>query len=302
VGMIYDDEMRDRIVQLLRNEYQDWELDTLVNRYISYGILGYEREALKICKFDTMQIFKHIVDSFYIDIKNKNPKDSSIIRFDYAVKANFKYAVFKFLQLDTTAVFKQAYNEIVEREKKRKREDYLTNKTIDYTSLIELCGYIGDKRFVKPLIEILEYKLTDYQHKALLEALARMRVEPYYSNYVKKRTLTATQIKDEKWLDFSLDDFVYVLGTQEAFLELSKYLLSNKPYTMEVFDNFTNYRSEAHIHPVSQGAFYLIRDHIKNEDIQKMIGPNREDIEVLFKPLYDWMQKNYGKYKIRRIW
>jgi hypothetical protein len=34
-----------------------------------------------------------------------------------------------------------------------------------------------------------------------------------------------------------------------------------------------------------------------------MIG--KEDIEdytPYLKPLYDWMQKNYGKYKIRRIW
>ena len=316
VGMIYDNEMRDRLVQLLRNEYQNWELDSLTSRYIKSGILGNEREAIQVCKFDTMQNFKHTVDSFYIDLKNKNPEDLSIIKYDYAVKGNFEYDVFKFLQLDTTTIFKQVYNKIVKREIERYREELFSNMYSYFSNihqLVELCGYIGDKRFIKPLIEVLDklYKsfLEEYsssedfynlQREKVLEALARMRVEPYYSDFVKKRTLRQEQIKDKEWLNFSLNDFVYVLGTQEAFLELSKYLLSNKPYTIIMEDSDVHaYRQ---IYPVSNTAYYLIRDNIENEDIQKIISPYRENIDALFKPLYDWMQKNYGNYKIRRIW
>ena len=38
IGMIYDDEMRDRIVQLMRNKYEEYELDTLVKRYIRRSV------------------------------------------------------------------------------------------------------------------------------------------------------------------------------------------------------------------------------------------------------------------------
>ena len=294
IEMIFDNEMRDRIVQLMRNEYQENELDTLVNQQMKWNIGEYENDAMEICKFDTMQLFKTTLDSLYLDLKSKNMAQFSI--------SMYKYDVFKLLQLDTTTIFKQEYNKIVERERERKKEGCVTNKTIDHTSLIELCGYIGDKRFIKPLIEMLEGKLTDYQKEALLEALVRMRVEPYYSNYVKKRTLTATQIKEEKWLDFSLNDFVSVLGTQKAYLELSKYLLSNKPYNIIEID-YDDRAPESFITPVSQDAFYLIRDHIKNKDLQKLIaGKDVYYNPELAKPVYDWMQKNYGKYEIKRIW
>ena len=165
-----------------------------------------------------------------------------------------------------------------------------------------MCGYIGDKRFIKPLIEILNKAEEDYQKEKIIEALTRMRVEPYYSDYVKKRTLTMEQIKDEdKWLDFKIEDFVNVLGTQEAFLELSNYLLSNKPYSTIVID-YEDHPEHRH-YPVSDNAFILIRDNIENREVQEMIGKKSiEDYTPYLKPLYDWMQKNYGKYKIKRIW
>ena len=203
----------------------------------------------------------------------------------------------------------------------------------DCTNFAEICGYIGDKRFIKPLIELLnnfdksledlkksfEEEYSDeeddwdvekdsdvinlnYQRGKVLEALARMRIEPYYSDYIKKRTLTKEQIMDEKErLNFNIYDFVYVLGTQKAFLELSKYLLSNKPYQTISSDD-GNYSL-----PVSESAFYLIRDNIENKDLQKMIKEvdiydDDYDLATLEKPIYDWMQKNYGKYKIKRIW
>jgi len=295
IGMVFDNEMRDRLVQLLRNEYRKEELDTLVNIQINNNISLFENDAMKICKFDTMQIFKTTLDSFYIDLNNKNQVQFSINMY--------KYDVFKLLHLDTTTIFKQVFNKIVTIEEERERENWLTNVNYNYTSFAILCGYINDERFIKPLVEALSKssKSDNFQQEKVLEALARMRVEPYYSDYIKKRTLSEEQIMDEKnWLDFDIDDFVYVLGTQEAFLELSKYLLSNKPYQMEIIDYADH--SETHYNPISLGAFYLIRDNIENKDIQAIIGPNREDVEILLKPLYDWMQKNYGNYKIRRIW
>jgi hypothetical protein len=316
VGMIYDNEMRERLVQLLLNEYQDWELDTLVNRQIGYSKTMYEEDAMKMCRFDTLTMFKMAIDSFYLDVVSKSTEDSKkhLKEYESFYKEKYRFEVFKSLQLDTTIIFKQVYNKIVEQARERIRKEWLADMYSYFTSihyLAELCGYIGDKRFIKPLIEILDKlekffveedsNFYNFQREKVLEALARMRVKPYYTDYVKKKILTMEQIKDEKkWLDFSLDDFVYVLGDQKAFLELSKYLLSNKPYQTTVIDY--DDRTEYYHSPVSQGAFYLIQDNIENEDLQKIISPYREDFEVLLKPLYDWMQKNYGKYKIRRIW
>jgi hypothetical protein len=196
-----------------------------------------------------------------------------------------------YLQLDTTVIFKQAYDCIVKKEKESDRKYYLTNTYYDHTSLAELCGYIGDKRFVQPLEEALG-KSDNFRREIVLEALARMRADPYYSNYIKERTLTTEQIHNNDRLQFSLDDFVYVWGTQEAFLELSKYLLSNKPYRI-----YTGYHV-SYKFPVSDDAFSLIRDYIENESLQTLIKTTEDDKQAV----YEWMQKNYGKYKIRRIW
>lgn len=306
VGMIYDDEMRDRIVQLICNEFRPDELDTLVNIQIRrIYIPNYERKAMDMCKFDTMQIFKSTVDIFYTELKNKNPEDSLIIKYDYIEKNELRHNVFKFLQLDTTVVFKQTFNEIIKEEKNRIREDVLTNTYSYYNGigwLSELCSYINDKRFVRPLVKLLSNdSLEDHQRERVLTALVRMRVEPYYSDYVKKRTMTTKQIMDENWLGFSIDDFVYVLGTQEAFLELSKYLLSNKPYT--IISDDSDVESYKSIYPVSDSAFVLIKYNILNKELQRIIEPyNDNNAEAYYKPVYDWMQENYGKYKIRIIW
>jgi hypothetical protein len=265
------------------------------------------RGAFEDCKFDTLQIFKEALDSFYTDIINKNPEDSAILRkYEYARKYQYVYDVFKLLQLDTTNLYKQSYNKVV--AKKRERQELLNDPNANDTYLAKLCGYIGDKRFIQPLIDILNKPFDidstsiEIVREIMTESLVRMHVEPYYSDYVKKRTLTMEQIKDEnERLAFKLDDFVDVLGTQEAFLELSKYLLSNKPYSTDVID-YEDHAEYRH-YPASQDAFYLIQDNIENKEVQEMMGRKifSENPELI-QPLYDWMQKNYGKYKIRRIW
>ena len=164
--------------------------------------------------------------------------------------------------------------------------------------MAELCGYIGDKRFVKPLIEALD-KPDNFERKTVIAALVRMRIEPYYSDYVKSRTRTLEQVKAEH-PGFEIDELVDVLRTQESFLELSKYLLSDVAYKWAPRE-IPPYGSIPY--PMYQGAFGLIRDNIKNEDIQQLIGGIRiQDASTVVVPLYDWMQKNYGKYKIKRIW
>jgi hypothetical protein len=126
LGMIYDDEMRDRIVQLMRNEYREDELDTLVSRLIDRYPIQYENYAMEACKFDTLPFFKTALDSFYLELKNKSTKN---IGYPHM----YIYDVFKLLKLDTTEIFKQTYNRIRERERERERERDLLQKLITIT-------------------------------------------------------------------------------------------------------------------------------------------------------------------------
>ena len=153
---------------------------------------------------------------------------------------------------------------------------------------------------MNPLIETLD-KPDNFNRKVVIEALARMRVDPYYSEYVKFRMpRTVDRIKQER-PGFKIEELVDVIGTQEAFLELSKYLLSNVPYKIAIADSQDENYSISY--PISNDAFILIRDNLENKDVQDMIRDKyADDNPELIMPLYDWMQKNYGKYKIKRIW
>jgi len=283
LGMIYDEEMRVRIIQLMNNEFNEAELDTLVDRKINLNLFGYQNEAYDLCKFDTIQLFKNKLDSFYLDLKLKNTKDLQY-------KFTYQYDVFRLMQLDTTTVFMTNYNKVIKNDSIRIRNEYLVSTNYNYTYIAELCGYINDKRFIKPLINALK-KPGNFDSVKVIESLVRMKVEPYYKNYIKSRTRSLNQIKKGEF-DFEIKDFVFVLNTQESFLELSKYLLSDTPYLF--FSDDTSL-------PVSYEATSLIKDFIENEDIQQLVKTDSYTKDNLLK-IYNWMQKNYRKYKIRRIW
>ncbi|GHT15801.1 hypothetical protein FACS189426_23610 [Bacteroidia bacterium] len=304
IGMLYDDAMRDRLVELVQYKFREYEIDTFMNRHIANNVISNRSYAFDACKFDTLAIFKSTLDSLFLDVINQATEEEKIIINKYYTfkKNKYKMQVFSLLNLDTTEIFKQTYKTLTERDNAEWIDDILNSKTYNRTGLAELCGQIGDKRFIKPLIEALD-KPDNFERETVLEALARMRVEPYHSEYVKFRMpRTMEQIKNES-PGFKIDDFVYVLGTQEAFLELSKYLLSDYMYSIDMASADTGIETQEHITPMSIGALDLIRDNIENKDLQA-IFPDRFTYKhpELAQPVYDWMQKNYGKYKIKRIW
>jgi hypothetical protein len=302
IEMVYDDEMRDRLVQLMRNEYMEWELDFLVNKRINNDTIRLRAYAMNACRFDTLALFKTTLDSFFMDTKNKSTEDfrKHLEEYESFYKEKYKSEVFKLLELDTTEIFKHAYNEIVTKEKEIIRADYLANAYYyDYTHLAELCGYIGDQRFIKPLIEALNNP-NNFQREKVIEALVRMKVEPYYTEYVQKRTRTIDSIKKKK-PDFDIEELVYVIRTQKSFLELSKYLISDVAYNYIAID--LEEGSYYKPNPMYNKAFDWISINLENKDLKGMIGNKypSENPEIV-KPVYDWMQKNYGKYQLKKIW
>ena len=297
MGMVFDDPMRDRMVQLMRGEFREDELDTLLERDMKRSIRHFERRALREPQIDTLSIFVKARNNLYDSLEAQNSLD--IVKRWNRV---YDLEVFRSLQLDTLSIFKQTFNEIVERERERERERLLTNarRRIN-TTLVGLAGRIDDERFTQPLIELLDIPNpgafpaeSEALRRHVIVALVRMRVEPFYSDFVRERTLTTEQIMSDERLNFDLFDFVNVLGTQQAFLELSRFLLSSKPYAVEIDER------GSHFFPVSLDALHLIHDNIRNEDLHEIIRdhtpPYRERL------VYEWMQANYGNYEIRRIW
>ncbi len=288
---IYDKEMRMRVLQLLNMEYEPFEIDTLVNRYVAFSKFSDELEAMGRCKFDTMGIFKK-----EYNVLIKDPVRMAKIKYIGSI-AHRQYEIFKRLNLDTTNCFRIALKQI-NKENETKGRLYFKKNMNDYSSIAMVAGQIKDPMFIKPLIAALE-KPKNFNIQDVEEALVRMRVEPYYTQYVKKRTSSIEKIKTES-LDYSMNDLASVLATQESFLELSKFLLSDYPSTYEIIDR--GYGSESIVFSRASDAYSLLLQMITNEDLQKRFREIDRDEKKNQLEMYKWMQKNYGKYKIRRFW
>lgn len=296
MGMIYDNSMRNRLLQLLKNEYRTDELDTLTKRYLADSKYAYEYEALKYCKFDTMKLFKNSLDSFYNEEKLKKPKDYGYTYF-------YNYDVFKILKLDTTEIFKQVLDSVMTKEKENFIYDLKSDNYRDLSSTAELCGYINDKRFIQPLIEALN-KPNNFRREVVIKALARMKVEPYYTNLLKNNIHTLSEVISGISIDYTI--FTDVLRSQESFLELSKYMKSNIPCI--VTSESTEEELKRHGNEFKFCILQIIYNNLDNADMKTLVWNGADKIYVPYDitpewdaavdKLYNWMQKNYGKYKI----
>jgi hypothetical protein len=295
--MVYDDAMIKRIVQLLKNEYEKEELELLVNRQMAFSekYSLYEKNSIWQIKLDSAKIFKHVQDSLnkYRD-KTIHPE---LYQYD---------EVGLYLKWDTIPRFHFLVDSF-RIEDKKNTIDYFLNQIHfgNIRDLIVVCGYLNDKRFINPLINIAEHPETlGIEAKSDIKAyasvaLARMQAEPYYSDYLKKSTFPLEEIKKKEFV-VMIDFLSNGLHTQEAYLELSKYLHSSSPtraYYSE--DEHGGIRQAGKAY---EDAFKEIQNNIENKDLQIIIHAPDFDLEKDRFKIYDWMQKNQGKYKIKRIW
>ena len=292
IGMLYDEDMRNRMVKLLKGEIEPYEMDTIeILCKTKYTYDGLKRWAFYEAKIDTIYFFQTELKKLYENLEKEN-------KVEMHKKLNNIYDIelFEQLKLDTISEYQKIYQDMVKSAYSRNFENKLKYyKSKDHSEIAKLSGYINDKRFIKPLIATLD-EPERFKREVVLEALARMKVEPYYSQYFKERTRSLDEIKKER-PDFPIEELVEVIRTQESFLELSKYLLSDVPYNITIGE-FTTYYSI-----ISGDACCFIRDNIENEELQKMI-PEYDACqdENVRRKVYDWMQKNYGKYEIKRVW
>jgi len=284
-GMVYDEPMRERLVQLLNNKIREDELEILIDRAMArienMGMAIFEQDAMVAMGVVNTREFRQVQDSL-----NRN-RDKTVRERPYQ-----NFDVFQYLQYDTLTVFRQTVDSL----KKQEREDFRThylNQRIEISMIALVCGRIGDERFVEPLINALNRPdIDNREFGAIRESLVRMKVEPYYSEFVEDLIFSLEEIKE---MDFvtHLNFYVDLLHTQESFRELSKYLHSNA---------YTNFSSEGPGGNASLRALQLINQNIENEDLQILINDPSFDRRRDILKVYDWMQENYGKYEIRRIW
>jgi hypothetical protein len=313
--MVYDEAMIKRMIQLLNNEYQEDEIDRLVNRQMALFSQnsGFERRTMRRMMVDTSKIFIFIQDSLnkYRD-KAQHPE----------LYQNFD--VFKYMQLDTTARFRYILDNVIKSERENVINDYLTQYHFDIHGIIRSCVLIQDERLVETLVNLLnkltkrteeliqmlqereksgnndeKWKLNDAKtnNENIIESikttLARLHIEPYYSDYLKSITLPLEEIKAMRF-GWYIETLSEVLQTQEAFLEISKYLHSSAFTTLTGDGELLG---KAYV-----DAYREIKKYIKNRELWKVINKPDFNLEKDRFEIYNWMQKNYGKYEIKRIW
>jgi len=293
--IVYDDEMIARMIQLLNNEYRQDELDTLVNRQMVFYDQDswYEQRAMDEMQADTSKVFLQVKDSL-----NRN-RDREVHPGLYQ-----DFDVFQYLGLDTTA----RCHFLVDSIKIALREETTNRYLKTYVSIIKdivmQCGFIKDKRLIEPLINLynkLKKNNTEDEEdqRSLIYqvkwSLFSMRVEPYYSNVLKSLIYSLDEVRKMEFAG-PLYALAEILNNQDSFRELSKYMFSDAPTGAT-----SEYGFQGHAY---YDAFKYIKKFIENEDLQKMISAKdfNIDIEKNRQKVYDWMQKNYGKYKIKRAW
>jgi uncharacterized protein YqfB (UPF0267 family) len=305
--MIYDDSMTERMIQLLNNEYRKDEFETLVNRemVLLSQNMGFEQDAMWQMKADTSKVFLMVKDSLN-KYRNREKHPKLYQNFD----------VFLYMKSDTTARFRFVLDSVKKAEKEHIENYYLDNYHFDIEDLITVCGYVNDKRFVEPLINILkksksrideltkmleekesydlrkEKNLNEKIIPIITDALVRMKVEPYRTDLLKKLTQPLDTIKKQNFTG-SLGYLSSFADNPDYLLEISKYLYSEAN---------TMYTSEGPEGTAYKDAYRKITEHIENKGLQDIINSPDFNLEKDRFKIYEWMQKNYGKYEIKRLW
>lgn len=225
------------------------------------------------------------------------------------------------------------------RIKRIERESYY-KKYIDENELVDLlkiCTYINNSQIIKRVEEI--YKDTTYRNnwKDAYACLVANHKEPYTSECLKKCRYKKEQSYNEQILAC---DYLWLIQSQQSFKYLSEYLFSNVYDSLIIIDDFRFLNLEADTseyvieysdtiyidefiledddvmpyYEVTRTYLYwrvfsIIQMSILNQDLYDMLGITNDKFvsqefltEDTRRKIYNWMKRNYGKYKIKNRW
>ena len=160
---------------------------------------------------------------------------------------------------------------------------------------IQLAGWIYFKEAIPILIEGLKYP-EQYDSYSVKIALARMQIEPYYSQMV------ANIIAQVKLGNLDITSTMFYIGTQEAVQKLEELLyIKTKIQYSQTYD-YAPYNVELCniVYVFIKDA--LIKDEymIKNNDrfVRGMSKFNQEDLQYI----QQYFKKNKGKIQFNKYW
>ena len=246
VGLLYTEAHRLRILEVLNDEWPEWELDIITQRTLAWNVPGRRNLAETIAQTDTVRTKEEILDS----------------------------------------LLRHRYEQIRERYR---------NETLWRRTFAELASFINDERFIEPLRRVYH---EDPEFYGL--ALARMGVEPYLSRV--EADLIARMQEPNSGHFFTMGRMRSMPRTQALFRQLSEYLIRGDRYSFIGQDDAYHYTR------VAQVLFTLlaneeIRDLYTQEEQElfffSTVEARREFTKEHARRLYDWMQENYGNYRIR---
>ena len=294
IDTLFTQTARERMKQLLLGTHEQLEIDSLVRRGVAFRTERIRRDILLdlFPKNKNLQNFYDSIVPVWIDNGWVTSTDS------------YQDSIYILLRIDTMTMFIERHNFEIELEKQRRTKE-LTNFKPTIRNLpvdiVNIAGFLGDTSFIPILKQTLYYVPNS---GAIIVALVRLRAEPYFSDYLSRRTFDlencGEQFRDDKgWTARRvIDDLARIHASQSSFREISRYLLldENCKYLGEISDRDETWYS------FRESAFRTIRNHLENEDMRAIIGqPFGRPQEEAYQKLYDWMQANYGNYKIRRV-
>lgn len=289
VASYYDSQMRNRILQLLRNDFMEGELDSLIKKELSQ--ITFIPKSSK-CIDTLSQIYKKEKQLFY-----ENKKDSLIS--EYKDKYHFDlYVIIK--------ACKFVYDEEIEMELLN-----LYNSQINWGNVSGVSQNVGDISAYANIKEIIKVVLAAH---GKTEHLNGWKYDP---------------IKDENWKfdkTDTLDDlytqqmaknieYLALVHTDESYYELSKYLLSPRFIYSEEMEETNDDSNHNYNYHIKCFAFLSIVYNVTNVDLYKSLRflwyyeqynkfQNRRDnlTDEFCRKMYDWMQQNYGNYQLWYEW
>jgi len=244
--LLFTEAHRLRILEVLNDEWPEWELEAITQRFLGYSMRYRAIDVERIAQTDTMRTEEEILDS----------------------------------------LLRHRYEEIRERFK---------NDTRWRRAYARLASFINDERFIEPLKRVYNEDPEFYGY-----LLARMGVEPYLSRV--EAELIARMKEDNSGRFFNRERMRFMPRTQTLFKHLSEHLLRDDTYDLIGRDDAFHFRRVADVIFLNL-ANEEIRDLFTPEERESFRFPRVEGRVAFTKEharrLYDWMQENYGNYKIR---
>lgn len=204
--------------------------------------------------------------------------------------------------------------------------------------LLNICTYINNEQIIKKVEDM--YNDTAYHNnwKDAYACLVANHIEPYMSECVKKNKYRKHQSYDEQRLAC---DYLWLIQTQQSFKYLSDFLFSSAYDSLIIVDNISSLDLDTSLskcaiddndticivdiilededdfmpyYEVSRkylycNVFHIIQMSILNQDLYDMLDITNDRFvsqefltEETRRKIYNWMKKNYGKYKIKNRW